>query len=101
MGSAVLAQRIQVIAATVVYSFGKRSGRFPFDVLSFPILTQISCFLSILPPEQGFHARESEFIRRLGEEFVGGGEMKDPRYTRLAQLLVEHSIKVQPGDKVL
>jgi aminopeptidase len=27
--------------------------------------------------------------------------MKDPRYTRLAELLVNHSIKVQTGDKVL
>jgi aminopeptidase len=27
--------------------------------------------------------------------------MKDPRFTRLAELLVKHSTKVQPGDKVL
>ena len=27
--------------------------------------------------------------------------MKDPRYTQLASLLVQHSIKVKPGDKVL
>src|SRR5438874_321777 len=27
--------------------------------------------------------------------------MKDPRYTQLARLLVEHSIEVAPGDKVL
>ena len=27
--------------------------------------------------------------------------MKDPRYTTLARLLVQHSIKVTPGDKVL
>lgn len=27
--------------------------------------------------------------------------MKDPRYDRLARLLVQHSTRVQPGDKVL
>ncbi|HZT44196.1 MAG TPA: aminopeptidase [Chthonomonadaceae bacterium] len=27
--------------------------------------------------------------------------MKDPRYTRLADTLVQHSLQVQPGDKVL
>ena len=27
--------------------------------------------------------------------------MKDPRYTQLAQLLVRHSIRLQPGEKVL
>ena len=27
--------------------------------------------------------------------------MKDPRYTKLARLLVEHSTRVRPGDKVL
>ncbi len=27
--------------------------------------------------------------------------MKDPRYTDLARLLVQYSIEVHPGDKVL